>query len=77
MIQISVQTIEEVPAAKYLGVWLDKKRKFSKHIKEITQKAEKTVATLTRLMGNVNGPGTMKRRMLGQVHASILLYLCP
>lgn len=35
------------------------------------------VIVLTRIMGNVTGPGTKKHRILGQVLASVLLYGAP
>lgn len=75
--RIGGQLIEEVPAAKYLGVWLDKRRTFTSHVQETAKKAERMVTALTRLMGNAYGPGTRRRRILGQVHTSILLYGAP
>lgn len=73
-IRIAGQEIEEVPAAKYLGAWLDKRRSFVKHVAEAVDKAERMVIALMRIMGNVTRPGTKKRRISGQVNASILLY---
>lgn len=78
-IMFNVQGVEIQPtkALKYLGVWLDQKMTFSRHIAETTQKAEKTMTALARLMPNIRGPRSSKRRILVSVVHSQLLYAAP
>ena len=52
------------PTTKYLGVTLDSKLCFWPHIREVTVKAEARIAALSRLMRNIGGPWTSKRRLL-------------
>lgn len=42
--------------AKYLGIWLDRRRTFQTHIHKAVKKADKSVSALSRLMFNVGGP---------------------
>lgn len=64
-------------AVKYLGVWLDTKLTFAEHVKRVTQKADRTVTALSRLMPNIGGPRSSKRRLLSSVVHSQLLYAAP
>ena len=41
---------------KYLGVWLDKKWAFNRHIKEAATKASIACTSLSRPMPNIGGP---------------------
>lgn len=62
---------------RYLGVWLDTKLTFSKHIEKALQKAEKTVTALSRLMPNIGGPRASKRKTMSSVIHSQILYAAP
>lgn len=61
-------------AAKYLGVWLDRTRSFVRHAREATAKAERSALALQRLLANVGGPRSSKRRLLAGVVTSTALY---
>ena len=61
------------PTAKYLGVTLDSKLCFWPHIREVTAKAEARIAALSRLMRNVGGPWTSKRRRSKRRGSKILM----
>lgn len=62
---------------KYLGVYLDQKLSFAVHISKTIEKAGRTVTALSRLMPNVGGPRTSKRRILSSVVHSQILYGAP
>lgn len=64
-------------AIKYLGIWLDTKLTFAEQVNRVTKKADKTAAALSRLMPNIGGPGSSKRRLLSSVVHSQLLYAAP
>lgn len=64
-------------AIRYLGVMMDKDMRMTEHIKMITRKAEATAMTLGRLMPNIGGPRASKRRTIGAVVYSVLLYGAP
>nr|CAH7715473.1 unnamed protein product [Callosobruchus chinensis] len=74
-----VQGVSITPqkSLKYLGVWLDTKLNFAEHIRKTAVKTDKTVAVLTRLMPNVGGPRSSKRRLLGSVAYSTAMYAAP
>lgn len=61
----------------YLGVELDGSLCFKPHLKKAASKAQATVAALSRIMPNVNGPSEIKRRVLMSVIHSQLLYAAP
>lgn len=62
---------------KYLGVTLDQRCTFGRHIVNVTRKAEERIAMLSRILPNVNGPRSSKREVLCSVMHSILLYGAP
>lgn len=62
---------------KYLGVVLDESRKMTKHIEYVVSKADKIITQLTRAMPNIKGPRASKRKILGSVGQSIILYGAP
>lgn len=62
---------------KYLGVTLDRHLTFGCHIQEVCDKAERTMMTRARLMPNIGGPSSKKRKVLANVVSSILLYAAP
>ena len=71
---VGEDTVHTKEVVTYLGVKLDSKLIFSKHLKQIANKAMKKTAQLSRLMANTSGPKASKRRLLMSVTTSILLY---
>ena len=59
---------------KYLGATLDTKLNCWEHISQRVKKAGTTTDALNRLMANMNGPKTSKRKLLMSVTHFILLY---
>lgn len=68
---ITVTTKEFV---KYLGIAIDVKLRYKQQIDKACKKAENVVKALSRLMTNIGGPRSMKRRLLMSTTNSILLY---
>lgn len=64
-------------SVRYLGVWLDKKLTFSTHIDKAAAKASITTEQLARLMPNIGGPKTSRRKLLHEVVHSTMLYAAP
>ena len=64
-------------SVRYLGVWLDKKLNFSTHIDKAAAKASITTGQLARLMPNIGGPKTSRRKLLHEVVHSTMLYAAP
>ena len=73
-ISIGELTIESKPAVKYLGLMLDSKMSFFEQIKAAADRAAAGVAALSRLMANVGGPISTRRRLLMGATQSVLLY---
>lgn len=78
-VSFQVQGIGIVPQhkVKYLGVTFDPGLTFDKHIEEVAAKADKITSALTRLMPNISGPRSSKRRLLCSVAHSAMLYAAP
>jgi len=62
---------------RYLGVHLDSKLTFGAHTRIVSAAARKTVSALARLMPNIGGPSSGRRRLLMSVAHSKLLYAAP
>ena len=62
---------------KYLGVQLDRRLSFGKHLQIATAKATECGAALSRLIPNIGGPGEAKRRLVANVVNSKLIYAAP
>lgn len=73
-IEIGGHTITSKRHLKYLGVMVDDRLSFSRHIDYVSGKAAKVQTTLARIMPNTFGPTSSKRRMLANVTTSILRY---
>lgn len=71
------KTIILSQSIKYLGVWLDTKLTFCEHVKQAVMKAEKTISALTKLLPNIGGPRSSKRKVLSSVAHSQILYAAP
>ena len=69
---------KEDATGKYLGVILDDKWTFGDHIRYAMDKAEKSIATLGKLMPNVEElTGRTRRIQLNGVTNSVILYRAP
>lgn len=62
---------------KYLGIYLDTQLNFGTHIRQTIVKADGATFKLGRMMPNIGGPSSRKRKMLCGVTHSILLYGAP
>jgi hypothetical protein len=72
--QIGGEEILPATSLKYLGVRMDRAMTFVPHVEEVAAKAEKMVAVLGRIMPNMKGPGSSRRKLLSAVVHSRLLY---
>ncbi|XP_014299688.2 uncharacterized protein LOC106694084 [Microplitis demolitor] len=68
------QHVESGSYLKYLGVTIDTKLTFRDQIVGAAKKATTLVASLSRLMPNVGGPRSSRRRVFMSVSHSIMLY---
>lgn len=64
--------IRQAGVAKYLGVWLDRRKNFGEHVNQVAQKAHRTTVALAKMM-----PRRAARRLIMSVTASIILYAAP
>lgn len=69
--------VDPKDSVKYLGIWLNKHRKFGDHIKKAAAKAQAAAGALTRLMANTAGPRDAARRIIASAAASMALYGAP
>jgi len=63
-LSIGGQPINLKKHLRYLGVILDTRLSFGKHVETVAKKAAISAAALSRIMPNINGPGQWKRRLL-------------
>lgn len=73
-INVGNEEIQTRSAVKYLGILIDRKMTFFDQIKKTADKAEEGIMALSRLMANVSGPRSSKRRLLMGAVQSVLLY---
>ena len=66
--------VEMKPVAKYLGVLIHTKMSFFYHIRHTSSKAATAVTAFSRLVTNMGGLRTCKRRLLMTVVQTVLLY---
>ena len=76
-IEVGDRTIESTQCVKYLGVMLDNRLSFKRHLEYASKKASAVQAALSRMMPNIGGPRAEVRRLLAQVTCSVLLYASP
>lgn len=69
--------IQSSESIKYLGVILDDRLTFVKHMEYAKKRASNAQVALARIMPNVGGPKTETRLLLCSVVRSILLYASP
>lgn len=65
------------PSMKYLGVILDARLSFRKHVDYVSQKVGGIARSLGRLMPNMRGPREHCRRLYANVVLSVVLYAAP
>lgn len=70
-------TVQPQDKLKYLGIWLDSHRSFHAHVKEAVSKAERSCASISRLLSNTSGPSQRIRQLLSTVISSVALYGAP
>lgn len=66
--------VQAKSAAKYLGMTLDCKLNFSKHLNKVANKAATVTTSLSKIMANVKGPRQSKRKLMLQTAEAIMLY---
>lgn len=76
-IRLAGVEIRPSKSLKYLGIHLDVQMTFGTHIKQTVVKVDTTITKLSRLMPNIGGPNSAKRRVLCGVAQSVLLYGAP
>ncbi len=64
-------------ALKYLGFWFDGKLTFKEHVKLTAATAERTVASISRLVSNSGRLSEGKRKLLADIAMLVLLYRAP
>lgn len=69
--------IETRNSLKYLGVHFGKDGNMMEHVKQTITKCEKTTMALSRLMPNIGGPTSSRRKILATVCHSVILYAAP
>lgn len=62
---------------KYLGVTMDSRKKFYKHIEVATNKGVKLITAFSRIMGNYMKTGAKARRLYYLILESVVLYGAP
>ncbi|XP_072400594.1 uncharacterized protein [Diabrotica undecimpunctata] len=62
---------------KYLGITLHENGGFDEHLRSVTRRAAERAAVLGRIMPNIGGPSSERRRVLAGVVQSIVLYAAP
>ena len=69
--------IRSSKSIKYLGVHLDKDLRMTEHVRQTVARVGIVAANLSRLMPNVGGPRSSKRKIIAGVVNSIVLYGAP
>ena len=68
------KTIVQAEAVKYLGLWIDERLSYHRHIVEAAARSRQKSNALCRLMPNLGGARSSRRRVFGAVVSSISLY---
>lgn len=76
-ISVNGHIVKFTRAVKYLGIIIDDKLSFMRHTEDAAAKAARVAEDLARLMPNVGGPKTSRRRLYNDVVHSVLLYGAP
>ena len=73
-LRVGNEVVQTTRAAKYLGIMVDNKLSWRDQIFRTADKAARIVSFLSKLMANVGGPRSSRRRLLMSAVQSILLY---
>lgn len=78
-VKFEIDGIEINPSksVKYLGVIMDFRLSFTRHVDELGRKAEMMIQTLNILLANTSGPVASKRKVLAGALQSALTYAAP
>ncbi|XP_033229053.1 uncharacterized protein LOC117180672 [Belonocnema kinseyi] len=71
---VGIKEVQTKNVAKHLGILLESKLTFWKHIKRAANKACTVTTNVNRLMANLGGPKSSKRRLLVSVKHFVLVY---
>lgn len=66
-----------VKSIRYLGVHLDAKLNFSVHVEKASAKAAVVATQIAKLMPNIGGPKSKRRKLLSSTVHSVMLYAAP
>lgn len=75
--RLGVDNVVPKDSLRYLGVRLDTRMSFKAHIIKAVNKGDTTAATVSRLMPNLGGPRSGKRRIISSAVMSKVLYGAP
>lgn len=76
-ITMNRQNIPIFKQAKYLGVTFFTRLTIRPHVKAVSTSAKTLIASLIRIMPNINGPSENKRKLIMSISNSKLLYGAP
>ncbi|CAD7086205.1 unnamed protein product [Hermetia illucens] len=76
-IKVGEKTIYSQESLKYLGVIIDKRLDFKKHIECAATKASSIAVTISRILPNIGRPRQSRLRLISKVVSSVLLYAAP
>lgn len=75
--KMGTHIVEPKKEVKVLGIVINHRLCFSPHLTAVADKTDRCCTALARLMPNVDGPRTTKRRVISSVMQSIILYEAP
>uniref|UniRef100_A0A6V7L8Y1 Reverse transcriptase zinc-binding domain-containing protein n=1 Tax=Bracon brevicornis TaxID=1563983 RepID=A0A6V7L8Y1_9HYME len=67
-------SITSQPYIRYLGVMLDSRLSYTRHVEQVAEKASRVAMSLARLMPSISGPRQDRRKLLATVVVSVLTY---
>lgn len=76
-VQVGDQSIASSESLKYLGMMIDNRLSYKKHIEYVSEKASRLQAALSGMLPNVGGPRHGRRLLLAKVVTSAILYAAP
>jgi hypothetical protein len=77
VLEVNGHIITSQPSLKYLGVEIDARLTFKKHLETVGDKASVVCQALSRIMPNHGGARHCRRKLLASVISSIILYGAP